>query len=238
MEYQKIANLLHNTLDQPSKFRTKNWVEINDQSKKSYEAGSDIWFETTILRSNLCDYADAYIFVKGTITITGAGNEDAAKRLDERYKGIIFKNYTPFTECKSRINGTDIDNVQDIDIVMLMQNLIEYSDNYSKTSGRLWQYYKDDPDVNITQSELFKSKIKITGKTPADGNPRDIEIIVSLKYLSNFWRTLEMLLINCKVNLILTWSKNYVTSSAVGETRFKITNTKTLCSSCKFIDSK
>ena len=107
-----------------------------------------------------------------------------------------------------------------------MYNLIEYSDNYSKTSGSLWQYYKDDPNDNITQSESFKSKIKITGKTPAAGNTKDVEIIVPLKYLSNFWRTLEMPLINCEVNLILTWSKDCVISSATGETKFKITETK------------
>ena len=114
MEYQKIVNLLDNNLsNQPSKCRTKNWVEINDESKESY---SDIRFKTTMLRSNLCDYADAYILVKGTITITGAGDDDAAKQLDERNKGVIFKNCAPFTKCISRINGTDIDNAQDIDI--------------------------------------------------------------------------------------------------------------------------
>ena len=115
-----------------------------------------------MLRSNLCDYADAYIFVKGTITITGAGNDDAAKRADERNKGVTFKNCAPFTKCISRINNTDIDNAQDIDIVIQMYNLIEYRDNYSKTSGCLWQYYKDDPNDNIANSESFKSKIKIT----------------------------------------------------------------------------
>ena len=132
-----MANLLDNNLsNQPSKFRTKNWVEINDESKELHSAGSDIRFKTTMLRSNLCDYADAYILVKGTITITGAGDDDAARQADERDKGVIFKNCPPFTKCISRINGTDVDNAQDIDLVMLMHNLIEYSDNYSKTSGR------------------------------------------------------------------------------------------------------
>ena len=125
----------------------------------------------------------AYILVKRTITITGAGDDDASKQLHERNKGvIIFKNCAPFTKCISRINNTDIDNAQDIDIVMPMYNLIEYSGNYSKT-GSLWQYYKDDPNDNITQSESFKSKIKITGKTPASDNTKDVEIIVPLKYL-------------------------------------------------------
>ena len=160
------------------------------------------------------------------VTITAAGDDDdAAKRLDERNKGI-FKNCALFTKCISIINGTEIDHAEDIGIVMPMYNLIEYSDNYSKTFGSLWQYYKDDPNDNITQSESFKSKIKITGKTPAAGNTKDVEIIVPLKYLSNFWRTLEMPLINCEVNLILTWSKDCVISSATGETKFKITDTK------------
>ena len=83
---------------------------------------------------------------------------------------MIFKNCAPFTKCIGRINSTEIDDGQDLDNVMPMYNLIEYSDNYSKTSWRLWQYYKDDPNDSITQSESFKSKIKITGKTPADGN--------------------------------------------------------------------
>ena len=91
MEYQKIANLLESASNQPSKFRTRNWAEINDESRGTYTS-NDIKFKTTMLRSNSCDYADAYIFVEGTITITGAGNDDAAKRLDERNKGVIFKN--------------------------------------------------------------------------------------------------------------------------------------------------
>ena len=108
---------------------------------------------------------------------------------------------------------------------MPMYNLIEYSDNYSKT-GCLWQYYRDDPNDNVTQSESFKYKIKTARKTPAAGNTKDIEIAVPLKYLSNFWRTLEMPLISCEINLILTWSEDYVFPSAAGATKFKITDTK------------
>ena len=109
---------------------------------------------------------------------------------------------------------------------MPMYNLIEYSDNYSKTSGSLWQYYKDDPHNNIVDSESFKSKVKITGITPVDGNTKDVEIIVPLKYLSNFCRTLEMPLINCEVNLILTSSKDCVITNSIGEGKFAITDTK------------
>ena len=141
-------------------------------------------------------------------------------------KGVIFKNCAPITKCISRIYGTDIDNSLDIDIVMPMYNLTEYSDNYSKTSGSLWQYYKDDPNDNLVRSESFKSKIKITGNTPAAGNTKDVEIMVPLKYLSNFWRTLEMPLINCEVNLILTWSKDCVITNFTGEGKFKTTDAK------------
>ena len=186
--------MLDNTSNQPSTFRTKNWIEINDESRGTCVV-SDIKFKTTMLKSNLCDNADAYILVKGTITVTGVGDDAAAKRLDERNKRLIFKYCAPFTKCISRRNNKDIDTAQVIDIVIPMYNSIEYSDSYSKTSGSLWQYYKDEPNDNLANSESFKSKVKITGRTPADGNTKYVEIIVPLKYLSNFWRTLEMLLI-------------------------------------------
>ena len=127
----------------------------------------------------------------------------------------MFKNYAPFTNCISKINNTQVDNAKDIDIVMPMYNLIEYSDNYSKTSGSLWQYCKEIPAVNndgdivdfngANATDSFNFKTKITGQTNDDGII-NIEIMVPLKYLSNFWRTLEMPLINCEVNLILNWS--------------------------------
>ena len=109
---------------------------------------------------------------------------------------------------------------------MPMYNLIKCSDNYSKTYGSLWQYYKDDPNDNIVQSESFKSKIKRTGKTPADRNTKNVDIIVLLKYLSNFWRTLEMPLINCEVNLELTWSRDCVITNSTREGKFAITERK------------
>ena len=98
MEYQRIAYLLDIASNQPSKFRTRNWVEINDESRGGYTTGSDIKFKTTMLRSSICDYADAYILVKGIITITGAGIDIAARREDERNKGVMFKNCAPFTK--------------------------------------------------------------------------------------------------------------------------------------------
>ena len=118
------------------------------------------------------------------------------------------------------------DNAKDIDIVMPMYNLIEYSDNCAKTTGRLWQHFRDDPNDNLAKSESFKSKIKITGKTPNHNKVKNVEIMVPLKYLSNFWRTLEMPLISCEVNLILTWSSTCVITNSNGAGTFAITDTQ------------
>ena len=192
MEYQKIPNLIDDASNQPSKFGIKNWVEINDESRGTYIVSSQIKFKTTMLKSSLCDYSDAYILGKGRIIIAGAGDDAAARQADERDKGVAFKNCAPFTNCISEINNTQVDNAKDVDIVIPMFNLIEDRDNYAKTTGSLWQYFGDEPDDDIEDSESFKSKIKITGKTPNNNNVKDVEIMVPLKYLSNFWRTLEM----------------------------------------------
>ena len=168
MEYQKIANLLNDESNKPSKFRTKNWVEINDESKGEYSSDKLIRFKTAMLRSSLCDYSDAYVLVKGNITVNNTAADGAAA--NNTNKKVIFKNCAPFTNCISKINNTQIDNAEYIDIVMPMYNLIEYSDNYLKTSGSLWQYCKDIPAVddngaiadfngaNATDSFNFKIK--------------------------------------------------------------------------------
>ena len=133
MEYLKIAKLLdNNTSDQPSKFKTKNCVEMNDESRSVYNHNRQITFKTTMLKSSLCDCSDAYILVKGTITIAGAGVDAAARNADEGDKVVIFKNCSPFISCISEINNVQIDSARDIDIVMNMCNLIEYCDNYAK----------------------------------------------------------------------------------------------------------
>ena len=127
MEYQKIANLIDdNTLNEPSKFRTRNWIEINDESRGAYNDNSQIKFKTTIIKSSLCDYKDAYILVEGTITVNNTSAQGVAA--NNTNKEVIFKNCGPFTNCISEINNTQIDNAKDIDIVMPMYNLIEYSD--------------------------------------------------------------------------------------------------------------
>ena len=237
MEYQKIANLIDDTSNQPSKFRTRNGVEINDESRGAYNVNSQIKFKTTMLKSSLCDYSDAYILVKGTISVNNTAAAGAA--VNNTNKKVIFKNCAPFTNCIREINNTQIDNAKDIDIVMPMYNLIEYSDNYSKTTGSLWQYCKDIParnnnnnaiiiftDNNLTDS--FNFKVKFTGQTGNNGT-KDVEIMVPLKYLSNFWGTLEMPLINCEVNLILTWSSTCVLVASNNQAQnatFAITDTK------------
>ena len=218
MEYQKRPNLLDNASNKPSKFRAKNWVETNDESRGTYSVNRQINFKTSMLRSSLCDYSDAYILAKGNISVNNTAAAGAAE--NNTNKKVIFKNCAPFTNCISKINNTQIDNAEYIDIVMPMYNLIEYSDNYSKTSGSLWQYCKEIPAVNddgdivdfngANATDSFNFKAKITGQTGDDGKVNNVEIMVSLKHLSNFWRTLEMPLINCKVNLISTWSTNSV----------------------------
>ena len=236
MEYQKIKNLLDNASNQPSKFRAKNWVEINDESRGAYPVNKQIKFKAPMLRSSLCNYSDAYILVKGNISVNNTAAADADT--NNVNKKVIFKNCAPFTNCISKINNTEIENVQYIDIVMPMHNLIEQSDNNSKTSGSLWRYCKEIPAVNndgdianfdgATAIDSFSFKTKITGQTGNNGRIDNVEVMVPLKYVSSFWRNLEMLPINCEVEIILTWSTNRViiyTDAANQVSTFTITET-------------
>ena len=231
MEYQKIINLLDNTPNRPTKFSTKNWVEIDDESRGTYNTNSQIKFKISMLRSSLCDYSDAYMLVSGTITVAaltaGRGNNNMQ---------VVFKNCAPFTDCISEIYSAQIDNAKDIDVIMPMYNLIEYSNNYSKKSGILWQYYRDEPTLNDADDTLvnfsaysasFKFKQKVIHSTGDDGT-KAVRIMVLLKHLSNFQRTPETPLINFEINLILKWYVNCVVSNAdVNEnTTFAITDTK------------
>ena len=152
MEYKKIINLLDNTPNQPTKFRTKNWVE-NDNSCGTYNTNSEIKFKTS-MHGQIYVITAIHIYLEVKLwQLTGARN--AAIRLDERNKVVIFKNCKLFTDCTSEINNTQIDNAKYIGVVMTMYNLIKYSDNYSKTSGYLWEYYRDDPNDNITESQII-----------------------------------------------------------------------------------
>ena len=171
MEYKKTMNLLDNTPNQPTKFRTKNCVEINDKSRGTYNTNGQIRFKTSMLRSCLCDYSSAYILVKGTVTVANTAAADADT--NNTNKKFIFKICVPCTSCITKINNTQIDDAQYIDVVMPLCNLIEYSDNYSKTSGILFQYCRDVPAVdnngavtNFTEANVtdsFNLKVKLTG---------------------------------------------------------------------------
>ena len=144
MEHQKIANLLNDELNKPSKFRRRNLVEKDDDVRAEYSPSKQVMFKTSTLRSILCKYGNAYILVKGNITV----NNTAAGDANSTNKKVIFKNCAPFTSCISKINNEQIDNAEYIDIVMPMYSLIEYSDNYSRTSGSLRQYCKEIPAAN------------------------------------------------------------------------------------------
>ena len=189
-----------------------------------------------MLRSDLCDFSDAYIVVQRSITLA---KTDRRRFIDIRNRFLAFKNNAPFTNCISQINNVLIDKAEDLDVVMPMHNLLGYSKNYRKTIGSLWNYYRDEPDNTpatdynadpITNSESFKYKSSIAGKitnaNQKDGenteqentkSKKNLEIVFPLKYLSNFSRTLDMPLINCEVVLTLTWSDNCVSTNITTE---------------------
>ena len=222
-------------IDKIPRFITKKWVKVHDQSGSAvdrYKSKKQIRFKTSMLSSDLFDYSDANIVVKGDITLTKTNGREI---FNIRNRFLAFKNNAPFTNCISKINNVLIYNAEDLDIVMPMYNLLEYSKYYKKKTGRFWNYYRDEPNKpplndddpptihynadTITNSESFKCKSSITGKTSNANNnseqentkpKRNLEIVVPLKYLSNFWRSLDMLLINCEISLTLTWSKNCV----------------------------
>ena len=208
MEFQKIINLLDITPDDKDlpRYVTKKWIEVYDQSEKNYSVNKEIRIKTPMLRSDLCDFSDAHIVVKGGITLEGETN------VNKRNKNLTFKNNAPFLSCISKINGIKIDNAEALDVVMPMYNLLGYSNNYRKTTGSLWNYYRDQPsDPLSTNSESFKYKTSIVGKAPQDNDSlTNAEVVIPLKYLSNFWRNLDIPLINCEVEMIITWSKNCV----------------------------
>ena len=127
MEYQKIVNLVDNTSNQPSKFRTKKWVKINDESRGTHSVNKQISLKTSVLRSSLCDYSDTYILVKGNISVNNTAAADADA--NNTNKKVIFKNCAPFTDCISKMNNTHVDNAKYFNIVMPVYNLIESSNN-------------------------------------------------------------------------------------------------------------
>ena len=221
MENQKIINLLEKIDTDSKHFASKKWYIINDENNTNYGVDNDtgannpdtIKYDTRVLKANLCDYAEAYILVDGTIRATNAVN---ATRL-------ALKNCAPFTKCNLEINDEHVDTVENLDIVMPMHNLIKYSDNYQDSPATLYQYKRDepaegDPIPNLTadNSSSFKYKIKLLGNIPqVAADPArvgllNVKVVVPLKYLSNFFRSLEMPLINCKIKLNLMWKKECV----------------------------
>ena len=233
MENQKIIKLL-DKIDTDSKhFATKKRYIINDENNTNYGVNKDtgannpdtIKYDTTVLKPDLCDYAEAYILVDGTIR--GAGGNNNTR--------LALKNCAPFTKCNLEINDEHVDTAENLDITMPMYNLIEYSDNYQDSSATLYQYKRDEPpeanainDLTNDTSSSFKYKVELLGNPVLDGNiaKRSVKVVVPLKYLSNFFRSLEMPLINCKIKLSLTWKKECVLSTDVGGAVFIINDTK------------
>ena len=236
MKYDKINNLLRSEelgsvvdseSENLSKFVTRQYVEVNSLSN-TYNENKSIRFKTPMLRSDLCDYADAYILVNGAITV--AENQPR----DRQNRPSILKNNAPFVSCIMRIKNELIEDADDLDIVMPMYNLLEYSKIYRKTIGSLYNYYTDElsdyaddnnfANKNVVNSNAFKYKNKITGNTynllpgaagydAAKNGTKVIELATPLKYLGNFWRALNMPLISCEVSLELKWNKNRLITS-------------------------
>ena len=221
MEYTKINNLLDNESEILSKFVTREYVRVNILSN-TYNENKSIRFKTPMLRSDLCDYADAYILVYGTITVTAAAGTNNI--IEKRNKSLILENNAPFVSCITKINNELIEDAEDLAIAMPMYNLLEYSKNYRKTIGSLYDYYRDElsndvddnnfNNIKVVNSNAIKYKNKITGNTynvnattdAYDANKEStqtIELAIPLKYLGNFWRALNMLLISCEVSLEL-----------------------------------
>ena len=215
MENQKIISSL-DKIDTDSKhFATKKWYIINGENNTNYgvkkDTGADnpdtIKYDTRVLKPNLRDYAEAYILVNGTIRGTGGNNNTR----------LALKNCAPFIKCNLETNDEHVDTAENLDIVMSMYNLIEYSDNYQDSSATLYQYKRDEPPeanaiANLTanNSSSFKYKVNLLGDGNVVGDRvrLNVKVVVPLKYLSNFFRSLEMPLINCKIKLNLTWGKN------------------------------
>ena len=233
MENQKMISSLDKIDTNSKHFATKKWYIINDENNTNYGVNKDtgennpdtIKYDTRVLKSNLCDYAEAYILVDGTIRAAAANNNTR----------LVLKNCAPFTKCNLEINDKHVDTVENLDVVMPMYNLIEYSDNYQDSSATLYQYKRDEPpeddavaDLTADNSSSFKYKINLLRNPVVANNVarRNIKVVVSLKYLSNFFRSLEMPLINCKIKLNLTWKKECVLSTDVGEAIFIINDTK------------
>ena len=229
METQKIQNLLDDADNESSKLPTREWYVTNDKNNTDYSEGNEdsatVKFVTKVIQSNLCDYSYVYILVTGYIIAMGG---DANTR-------VAFKNCAPFTRYITHINDEHVDNADNLDIILPMYNFIEYGDNYSDTSGSLWKFKRNKQNLNnespanvtIDNSTSFKYKSSFFSSLTVDDNGvfKDVKIAVPLKYLSSFWRPLEMSLINCEIHFELNWTKDCVMYAIVDIT-LKVRNTK------------
>ena len=189
METQKIVNLLNGSDNESSKFATKKWYIIDNESKGNYSHKNPIKFLTKSIESSLCDYSDAYILVTGNINVTGGDNNTK----------VAFKNCAPFEKCSTEIDGTLVDEANIINTTMHNYNVqfdwIQW--HYSDTSGSLWGFKRDEinDNVEVTNDDnapSFKYRANLIGYTETNGTKKEVKIAVPLKYLSNFWRSLEM----------------------------------------------
>ena len=233
MENQKIINLLDKIDTDFKYFATKKWYIMNDENNSNYGVDKNtvannpdtIKYDTRVLKPNLCDYAEAYILVDDTIRGTGRNNNTR----------VALKNCAPFTKCNLEINDEHVDTAENLDITMPMYDLIEYSDNYQDSPATLYQYKRDEPPENDAVADLtddnsssFKYKVSLLGNPVAANNiaRRNVKVVVQLKYLRNFFRSLEMPLINCKIKLNLAWKKECVLSTDNGNAVFIINDSK------------
>ena len=220
METQKVINLLNDSSNDESKFATKNDMSLNSETAKNkYNQNSSIKFETESIKSSLCDYSDVFILVTGDIKVTANNDIDVA-----------FEICAPFSTCKTEINDVFIDEANHTYIVtMPMYKSIECNGNYSDTSRSLWQFKRDEvPNNNadfIINTHSFKYKAA-NAVHDANSSAKDTKIVVPFKYLSNFWRSLEMSLINRKIHLELNWIKDFISSSARDSAKCKIADAK------------
>ena len=160
MEFQRIVNFLDTASDENSerfplkdlpRFATKKWIEVYHQSEKNYSPNKEIRMKTSMLRSDLSDYSDTYIVVEGGITLEGDNGAN------KQNKNLAFKNNAPFINCISIINSVKIDNAKDLGVVIPTYNLLEYSKNYKKTTGSLWNHYKDEPSLFLLILNLLNT---------------------------------------------------------------------------------
>ena len=257
MEYQQINNLVGG--EGYKRWQTRQYDVIQDQSNGRYNTSTDIKFDTKMLRSKLSNFAEAYVLVTGTI--------ESGTLADNERSHLVFKNCGPFRNCVTKINNTLIEDVESLDVIMPMNNMLEYSQNYAYSSGSDYEFVRDEYSATddaagslsilkhravAGSSEVHRTSPGVAANATADPpvaavtntELTGVTIKVPLSYLGNFWRSLEIPLINCDVELNLEWSDkcvfgvktttanatvhtaNVVPAALEASARFKITKTE------------